>query len=322
MTPTPDEPVVSVCVVTYNQQAFIQDALLSVLAQAFDTRLEILVGDDGSSDGTAAVVEAIARAHPGLVTLYRHPTNLGAAGNYQFLIERARGRYIAHLDGDDYWLPGKLAAQLRFLDAHPECVAAYTNAAVVTEAGELAGAFNNPQPEVFGAEYLVRKGNFLNHSSLLYRAQHKGVILAIRGAFVDYLTHVLLARCGRLGYVNQTLAGYRVAVRQSLSSSAPLVVRSLYWDALLEAIRDPAVAAHAKPSAAHFLSQMAYSHLMHRDLRGAWRWAQRIRADVPGFTWLHVARGFLGSGREFWRLAAGYLSRRIYGSKVRLLHPR
>src|SRR5438034_6985558 len=93
-----DRPIVSVCVVTYNQQDYIEDCLLSVLAQTPEIELEILVGDDCSTDGTAEIVERISALFPARIVLYRHVANLGASANYQFLISRAKGDYIAHLD--------------------------------------------------------------------------------------------------------------------------------------------------------------------------------------------------------------------------------
>ena len=76
---------------------------------------------------------------PDVIRYFRHENRLGPGGNYQFLIGQARGEYIAHLDGDDYWLPGKLTAQLGVLDVSPECVAVYANAICVNDAGALLG---------------------------------------------------------------------------------------------------------------------------------------------------------------------------------------
>lgn len=315
-------PLVSVCVVTYNQQGFIKDCLLSVLTQAFDSRIEILVGDDGSSDGTADAVDTIANHYPGVITLYRHPKNLGPSGNYQFLIERATGEYIAHLDGDDYWLPGKLEAQLRFLAEHPECVAAYTNAAAITESGSLCGVFNNPQPAVFDAEYLLRGGNFLNHSSMLYRASVRDALLSIHGSFIDYRMHLRLTHRGRLGYLNQTLVMYRAGVSQSMSISTPSVIRDLYWQALHEGLQDPATCDYAGSALARFWAHSLFVDLMHRKLGSAWNWARKIRREEPRFTFLRLVCGTLASSREFWRFGAEILGRRLTGSRVKVLHRR
>ena len=84
-------PLVSICVVTYNQQQYIRNCLVSVVTQEVDCDVEVLVGDDGSSDATCEIIESVAKEFPGKITLFRHAVNLGPTGNYQFLIEKAKG---------------------------------------------------------------------------------------------------------------------------------------------------------------------------------------------------------------------------------------
>lgn len=232
-----DKPKISVCVVTYNQERYIKDCLLSVLTQAYDVALEVLVGDDGSTDGTPQIVRDIAEKHPGLVTLFRHERNLGPSANYQYLIERSTGNYIAHLDGDDYWMPGKLQAQAAFLEKHAECMAVYSNAVLMNEAKDILGAFNRQQPEVFDLDHLFEKGNFLNHSSLLYRQKAREVILDIQPPFIDYRIHLRLAALGKLGFVNQMLVAYRVGAEGSMIATANDAVRHAYNEAISEVIQ-------------------------------------------------------------------------------------
>ncbi|HEY8102332.1 MAG TPA: glycosyltransferase, partial [Burkholderiaceae bacterium] len=156
-------PTVSVCVVTYNQEKYIQDCLLGVLLQTLDADVEILVGDDASTDKTNEIIQFISEKYPGRIKLFRHEKNLGGCRNYQFLIEQARGDFIAHLDGDDYWLPGKLKRQLAFLENHSECVAVYANAVVINRERALLGIFTDRHPDTQDINYLLRKGNYLAH---------------------------------------------------------------------------------------------------------------------------------------------------------------
>jgi len=99
---------ISVCVITRNQEQFIRQCLESVLEQRGDWDLEVLVGDDCSEDRTGSIIESIARENPGRVMYICHPSNIGAVANMQLLISRACGQFIARLDADDYWPPGKL----------------------------------------------------------------------------------------------------------------------------------------------------------------------------------------------------------------------
>ena len=209
---------------------------MTVLAQEHDVPLEILIGDDQLTDQTEEIVRTLASRFPEIIRYFRHETRLGPAGNYQFLIGQARGEYIAHLDGDDYWLPGKLKAQLRILDTSPECVAAYTNAICVNDEGVLLGLFNNPVPDRFDLDLLLQRGNFLNHSSLVYRASFGEFIREWPTEFIDYRIHLNLANHGWLGYLKSAYVGYRVNSTGSMLAHRNDHVRELYWSAVHEAL--------------------------------------------------------------------------------------
>ena len=157
---------ISVCIVTFNHAEYIQDCLASVLGQQVNADIEILVGDDCSTDNTREIISCFAHLYPTIITPIFHQTNIGGSHNYQYLIHQADGDYIAHLDGDDFWLPGKLAAQMAFLDRKSNCVAVYANAAVVNDAGELIAKFNGRVSEEITIDDLLRRGNFLNASSV------------------------------------------------------------------------------------------------------------------------------------------------------------
>ncbi|WP_153144946.1 glycosyltransferase [Dechloromonas sp. H13] len=229
-------PRVSVCVLTYNHERYIRDCLMTVVAQANDVPLEILVGDDQSSDLTQDIVRGMVAQFPEVIRYFRHEKRLGAGGNYQFLIRQVRGEYIAYLDGDDYWLPGKLAAQVSVLDDSPECVAAYTNAICVNDAGQMLGVFNNPLAERFDLEALLHRGNFLNHSSVLYRAGMADSICQWEPDFIDYRIHLLLAQHGQLAYLRAPYVGYRVNTTGSMLADQHDRVKELYWSALCETL--------------------------------------------------------------------------------------
>jgi glycosyltransferase involved in cell wall biosynthesis len=230
------KPLVSVCIATFNQQDYIRDAVMSVLTQAnpHDFELEILVGDDCSADSTSEILRELADRYPQYLTVVSHSPNLGAAKNYQALTLRARGDFVAHLDGDDCWLPGKLAAQLKYLDRHPECVAVYSNALVTDAEGRHIGRFTDDDPRPFGADELLAKGNFLNHSSMLYRATSARRVLDLAAPYVDYSIHLGLARDGLLAQLSGCFVLYRAGTATSMLQTMPHHVRDLYFSALLE----------------------------------------------------------------------------------------
>jgi glycosyltransferase involved in cell wall biosynthesis len=107
-------PLLSVVIPAYNSARFIGEAIESVLAQGHP-EIELLVVDDGSTDDTADVVAR----HGKPVKLVRQQ-NSGAAVARNTGMRVARGRYVAFLDADDLWLPGKIDAQLAHLEQHPD----------------------------------------------------------------------------------------------------------------------------------------------------------------------------------------------------------
>ena len=128
VAPDPVDPKVSVLFITYNHASTVRQALDSALAQRTSFPVEILVGDDCSTDGTRDIVAAYARAHPDRLRALLHPRNLGFFGKFNFLAvhQEARAPYAIVLEGDDYWIdPSKLQRQADFLDARPECSACF-----------------------------------------------------------------------------------------------------------------------------------------------------------------------------------------------------
>jgi glycosyltransferase involved in cell wall biosynthesis len=115
-------PKVSVIIPTYNRLPMVSEAVESVLAQGFED-LELIVVDDGSTDGTG---EELNR-YGGRVKLLRHSENRGVSAARNRGIREARGKYIAFLDSDDLWVKGKLKAQVEFLDDNPQYPLCYTD---------------------------------------------------------------------------------------------------------------------------------------------------------------------------------------------------
>lgn len=112
---------VSICVLTYNQGAFIRQCLQSLVEQDTDFNYEIIVSDDCSTDDTRSVIVEFQKRYPDKVKTIFHEENIGAYNNFILTHKMAIGEYIAHMDGDDYALPGKLQIQSDFLDKNPSC---------------------------------------------------------------------------------------------------------------------------------------------------------------------------------------------------------
>ena len=107
-------PLISVMIGVYNAEPYIAEAIDSVFAQSYEP-LELIVADDGSDDGTAAVVESY-----GDRVTYAHQENKGNGGARNLAVTLARGDYFAFLDADDRFMPDKLERQMAALEADPE----------------------------------------------------------------------------------------------------------------------------------------------------------------------------------------------------------
>ena len=114
-------PLVSAIIVVLDGETYLAEAIDSILAQTLRD-WELLIVDDGSTDGTAAIARGYCARQPERIRLLAHldGANLGIAASRNLGIAAARGRYVAFLDADDVWLPEKLAEQVAILEADPE----------------------------------------------------------------------------------------------------------------------------------------------------------------------------------------------------------
>ena len=117
-------PLVSVAVITYNQHHLLDECLASILAQDYPA-IEIVVADDGSSDGTPDLLRDYAARHPGKFVLRLAEVNRGVTPNHDLALAACSGKYISWIGGDDVMLPGKIAAQVAYLESHPDCNICY-----------------------------------------------------------------------------------------------------------------------------------------------------------------------------------------------------
>jgi glycosyltransferase involved in cell wall biosynthesis len=266
-------PLVSVVLPAFDAAATVEEAIASVVGQEY-TPIEVLVVDDGSTDDTAA--RAAAFGEPVRVLSIPHS---GAAAARNAALAAAHGELIAFLDADDVWLPGKLAAQVRLLDEHPEADATYC---AVRSAAD--GSVRSPDPDVPGADVvralLLRPSAvFASQSAMLVR---RTVLDAVGGydrslAGVEDLDYMLrLGLVARFHPSPEVLVEYRPRPQgrsEQLIAVAEGTVQSLNkFFALdpppaLRRLRRRALGTHAMVFAGMFSR--------HGDLGRAFRWALR-----------------------------------------------
>lgn len=133
------EPLVSICCTAYNHEKYLAQTLESFLSQRCDFAYEILIHDDVSTDRTADIIREYAARYPHIIRPMFQTQNQYSQGvpiNETFNFPRARGKYIALCEGDDYWCdPDKLQRQIAHMESDPGCTFCFTNGYVHDEAG-------------------------------------------------------------------------------------------------------------------------------------------------------------------------------------------
>ena len=132
------EYMVSVIMLTYNHEKFIREAIDSILMQKVDFKYEVLIGDDCSLDNTQKILYEYEERYPDIFKIIYRPKNIGATKNAYELLMNAKGKYIANLEGDDYWTdPYKLQKQVDFMESNPQYIATVHPCIVVNETGAV-----------------------------------------------------------------------------------------------------------------------------------------------------------------------------------------
>lgn len=231
-------PRVSVVIASYNHAPFIADSLNSVLAQDF-ADIEILVTDDGSTDGTAERVAAMGDPR---IHLERLAVNRGACVAMNRGIRRARGEYIAVLNSDDVFLPGKLGAQVAFLDAHPQVGAVFGYPLLIDERGRRLDEATRRTYAMFFVQnrsrhqwlrYFFDVGNALCHpTAMIRRALYDtiGLYDARMAQLPDLDLWIRLCRCTDIHVLEQPLTGFRIldGLKNASALRADTIIRDAF----------------------------------------------------------------------------------------------
>jgi glycosyltransferase involved in cell wall biosynthesis len=165
-------PLVSICCATYNHEKYLAQTLESFLMQKVDFPIEVIIGEDCSTDRTPQIVRDYAERSPGLVKVITSETNVGVSLNAFRIRAAARGKYIALCEGDDYWTdPQKLQKQVDFLEKNPEFTISTHWVRNVGGSGEILEkqVFTGEKcPEVFGVEHAL-EGTPTHMNSWVFR---------------------------------------------------------------------------------------------------------------------------------------------------------
>lgn len=166
-------PLLSVCLITYNHENYIRQAIEGVLMQKVDFEWELIIAEDCSTDKTRAIVLEYKEKHPHFIKLILQEKNVGPAKNFLDLIETPKSKYIAYFEGDDYWIdPLKLQKQVDILEANKNIGLVYTNVQHFDQTTgdfiEIAPRFAKEPLEVIP---LMLKSKFIDLSASVFRTE-------------------------------------------------------------------------------------------------------------------------------------------------------
>jgi glycosyltransferase involved in cell wall biosynthesis len=211
------QPIVSVCMITYGHEKYIEQAIEGVLMQQCDFEIELIVANDCSPDNTDLVVEKILKTHPkaSSVNYIKQEKNIGMMPNFISTLKKCTGKYIALCEGDDYWTdPLKLQKQVDFLEANEEYVLCFHKIKVLRPDATLVDDFITTVPEHYKTqETLARLGNYIHTPSVVFR----NIIKVFPHEFSlspigDYFLYIMLTNFGKVKMLNDTMAVYRYGV--------------------------------------------------------------------------------------------------------------
>lgn len=208
-----DQPLVSVCIMTYNHAKYIREAIDSVLMQEVDFSWEIIIADDCSTDGAQEIITEYKNKYPNLINLILQKKNIGPLDNWIQLLSASKAQYVAYLEGDDYWLDkNKLQMQYDLLASDQRCNAVFTNVVIIDEEGNKKKNIYNMENGVkISWIDLLSNGKYMKISSIMYRNSSVLVDSMKNGFPCDETSFGLfLLESGQCGiYLNRVACTYR-----------------------------------------------------------------------------------------------------------------
>lgn len=205
--------LVSIIMPMHNSEKYVAESIDSVLSQTY-SNWELIIVDDGSTDGSVSVVDGYADNR---IILLRHKKAKGAAEARNYALREAKGRWIAFLDSDDLWLPEKLEKQINFMESNQYSFS-YTSYSEIEEDGSNRNIVLTGPKKINKA--LMYAFNFMGCLTVMYDASVMGVIqIADLKKRNDYAIWLKAVHFADAYYLNENLAKYRVRKSNSVTTS-------------------------------------------------------------------------------------------------------
>lgn len=268
-------PLISVVMITYGHENYIEESINSVLAQNLDAEIELIISDDCSPDNTENLVKNIIANHPnGHWIIYtKHSENKGAIPNFVWALSQAKGKYIALCEGDDYWIdPLKLKKQIDFLENNIDYVLCFHKVKILKPTGELVDDFITKIPENYELRRtLAENSNYIHTPSVVFRNINliEYQSLEFKNSPIgDYFLYLALSNHGKIGYLNETMCVYRygVGIFSSLDKCKQLKANILLYVNLYSNEKSPYIKAIFYRNFQNAMSQAEYQYILNDKL--------------------------------------------------------
>mgnify|MGYP000868615041 CR=1 FL=1 len=235
---------VSVVMLTYGHEDYIIDAIAGVLSQKFEGMIELLISNDCSPDRTDKVVknflDNIILPTNIRINYVFHQTNKGILPNLLWCLENSRGKFVAICEGDDYWTdPNKLQKQINFLNNNSDCNLVYHRVNILRNNHnlELEDLNSSELEKKWTIHDLAFQGNLMHTPSVVFRNNLTIPKELFKGVVGDYPLWFLNAERGKLGYLPDVMAVYRMWDGSVWSYNKSLLIKIRTWVELLISMR-------------------------------------------------------------------------------------
>ena len=201
--------ILTVCIITYNHEDFIANALESVFKQITDFDFQIVIADDFSTDNTRDILEKYKSIYSDKITLIFQKENVGAAKNWIDLLKYPKSKYIAYLEGDDFWTdPYKLQKQVNYLEINRDCNLCFHNSSVFID-NKIEFNYTNTNKKKIIFEDLISP-HFIATSSIIFKnnIEFPNWVFKIKSG--DKVLLFLSSIMGKIGYINEVMSVYRI----------------------------------------------------------------------------------------------------------------
>jgi glycosyltransferase involved in cell wall biosynthesis len=206
--------LISICMITYNHEKYILDALNGIFKQKFNFNCELIIYDDCSSDNTENIINDHLKLNKNKllsIIFKKNTSNIGFSRNFYSSLVSCKGKYIAFCEGDDYWTdPFKLDKQINFLEENREYNLCYHDVLILNQQGIFSKDFINKTNKKETTNYdLAVWGNYIHTCSVVVRNNNSLEQFDTEINICDYIIYLQFVNDGKIMKIEETMSVYR-----------------------------------------------------------------------------------------------------------------